>query len=250
MNTIISDILGVLFSICLIFILLITSFEAVCYWVPGYYDREFKKYDVASELEYWMGEEMSYESFSYVIDETMQYLRGNRDDLVIETEIDGVQQEFYNDNEISHMADVRDLFVLCIRLRWAAIAVCILVLLWFQFGRYTNNGEILSYIPAYLVIGKCFLKTEAVIAAAAAIIGILATSDFTKYFTRFHQIFFSQGNWLFDPRESRMINMLPEGFFSDTALYILLTFMGAMIVCCVAAYYFGWVRVRRKYQRG
>ncbi len=210
---------GVLFSLCLIFILLITSFEAVCYWIPGYYSREFQKYEVADELMYYMGEEMSYDSFEYVITETMQYLRGNRDDLVIVTEIDGIQQEFYNDNEISHMADVRDLFVLCIRIRYAALAAVILILLWFAIKKK-------SYILA-----RSFLGTVIAIAAAAAGFGLLAASDFTRYFTYFHQIFFSQGNWLFDPRESRMINMLPEGFFSDTALYILLCFLVSMLVC-------------------
>ncbi len=34
-------ILGILFSFCLILILLITSVEAVAYWTPGYYEKEY-----------------------------------------------------------------------------------------------------------------------------------------------------------------------------------------------------------------
>ena len=36
--------LGILSAFCLIFILLITSVEAVVYWTPGYFERFFRKY--------------------------------------------------------------------------------------------------------------------------------------------------------------------------------------------------------------
>ena len=43
-NHVLSYALGILFSFCLIVTLLITSVEAVTYWTPGYYEREYSKY--------------------------------------------------------------------------------------------------------------------------------------------------------------------------------------------------------------
>ena len=119
---------AVLWSLLLLFILLVTSFEAVCYWMPGLYRKEFAKYDVLGNLEAWRGETMDMDGLDTVMEETMAFLRGDREDLIVKVPIDGRVQEFYNEDEISHMTDVRDLFVLFIRLRYLAAALCLLLM--------------------------------------------------------------------------------------------------------------------------
>lgn len=104
--------LGFLAGCLVLYIAFITSFEAVCYWTPGYYQKEFEKYNVLSSMEYWTGDYMEMDNLTEVMHQTMKYLRGNRQNLIVETDINGTTQEFYNDSEKSHMADVRDLFVL------------------------------------------------------------------------------------------------------------------------------------------
>ncbi len=226
MKTLFYRLLAVIFSFFLIFTLLITSFEAVCYWNPGYYEAEFEKYDVLDSLQMWRGETMSMEDLSAVMHQTMVYLRGDRENLIVETEISGRQAEFYNENEKSHMADVRVLFVHAVTLRALAILAILAI-----FGLLL----ILEHGRAFYWLGSGFLRVCLAIGILAALFGLLAATDFTKYFTLFHELFFSQGNWMFDPRESRMINMLPEGFFSDTALRILLTFLGSIAVLLIPA---------------
>lgn len=49
-NQVVSYALGILFSFCLIVTLLITSVEAVTYWTPGYYEREYSKYNVTEDV--------------------------------------------------------------------------------------------------------------------------------------------------------------------------------------------------------
>ncbi len=226
MKTLFYRLLAVIFSFFLIFTLLITSFEAVCYWNPGYYEAEFEKYDVLDSLQAWRGETMSMEDLSAVMHQTMVYLRGDRENLIVETEISGRQAEFYNENEKSHMADVRVLFVHAVTLRALAILAILAI-----FGLLL----ILEHGRAFYWLGSGFLRVCLAIGILAALFGLLAATDFTKYFTLFHELFFSQGNWMFDPRESRMINMLPEGFFSDMALRILLTFLGSIAVLLIPA---------------
>lgn len=212
-------ILILIFTLMLLFILLITSFEAVCYRDMDYYGREFEKYQVLSEMKQWIGDDMKEDALEEVMKQTLRYLRGDRENLIIYTEINGTEQEFYNENEKSHMADVKLLFVRSLTLRALAIMSCIAIM---AFLIIMENGR------AFRLLGIGYLKVCAGILTALLCVGLLAASDFTKYFTIFHEIFFSQGNWMFDPRESRMINMLPEGFFSDTALRILLLYIGSI----------------------
>ncbi len=219
--------LSIIFSLMFIFILFVTSFEAVCYWTPDFYRKEFIKYDVTGSLNSWMEETMTIDDMCYVIDQTMVYLRGDRENLIIDTNINGKQTQFYNDNEKSHMADVRDLFVKCIFLR------SIFILSSLAIAGYLV--VITGAKKAVCELAKGYIHVCMLILFAVFLIGILAASDFTKYFTIFHEIFFSQGNWMFDPRESRMINMLPEGFFSDCALNIVMTFIGAVTALLISA---------------
>ena len=102
---ILRDGLGIVCAFCLMIVFLITSVEAVAYWTPGYYENEYKKYDVLNNLP-----EMSMENLLYVTDEMMDYLRGDRDDLHVFTTIGGEEREFFNEREIAHMEDVQNLF--------------------------------------------------------------------------------------------------------------------------------------------
>ena len=45
--------------------------------------------------------------------------------------------------------------------------------------------------------------------------------SFDKTFTKFHEIFFSNDYWLFDPVKDPIINVLPEKFFLHEAILIL-----------------------------
>lgn len=197
--------LGILSAFCLIFILLITSVEAVVYWNPGYFEREYEKYQVLDRLP-----SMTMEDLLDVTDEMMDYLKGDREDLHITTTLDGQQREFFNQREIAHMEDVRDLFVGAIFLRRVSIGVIILSLILLVFLK----ARLSRVLPGALCLG-----TGLFFAAAAALAAIIST-DFTKYFVIFHHIFFDNDLWILDPRTDLLINIVPEGFFMDTAARI------------------------------
>ena len=75
---------GFLSALCLMAILLITSVEAVAYWTPGYYEKEYAKYQVLEDLP-----EMTMDDLLIVTDEMMDYLRGDREDLHVFTTMGG-----------------------------------------------------------------------------------------------------------------------------------------------------------------
>lgn len=61
---------GILCSFCLMIILLITSVEAVAYWTPGYYEKEYAKYNVTADVN------MEMDDLLDVTKEMMAFLRG------------------------------------------------------------------------------------------------------------------------------------------------------------------------------
>ena len=90
---------GFVSAVCLMAILLITSVEAVAYWTPGYYEKEYTKYQVLEDLP-----EMTMEDLLAVTDEMIDYLRGDRDDLHVFTTMGGEYREFFNAREIAHLS--------------------------------------------------------------------------------------------------------------------------------------------------
>ena len=133
-KTYLSWLLGLICAFSLMIMFLITSVEAVAYWTPHYYENEYTRYQVADDVH------MEMDDLLYVTDEMMAYLRGSRDDLNIDTVVDGTPREFFNAREKAHMADVRNLFLgglalrrLCLFL--AAASVALLALLKAEKGR-------------------------------------------------------------------------------------------------------------------
>ena len=100
-KTYLSWLLGLICAFSLMIVFLITSVEAVAYWTPHYYENEYTRYQVADDVH------MEMDDLLYVTDEMMAYLRGSRDDLNIDTVVDGTPREFFNAREKAHMADVR-----------------------------------------------------------------------------------------------------------------------------------------------
>lgn len=225
------SIFGILCAVCLVFVFLITSIEAVVYWTPGYFEDEYTKYRVLNDLP-----EMTMDDLLTVTDEMMAYLRGNRKDLHVFTTMGGEYREFFNTREIAHMEDVCELFIGGLRLRRAGIlftAVYALVLgLWCR-----KNSERKSLLKTAVPRSLC-LGTGIFFASALVIAGIIAT-DFSKYFIIFHHIFFDNDLWILNPETDMLINIVPEPFFMDTALRIGITF-GITVILFFSLCLFLW----------
>ncbi len=219
-NKYIHYILGIGIAFCLMIILLITSVEAVAYWTPGYYEKEYTKYNVLADVH------MEMDDLLDVTTEMMAYLRGRRPDLHVPAIVDGQPREFFNDREIAHMEDVRGLFLGGLALRTSCIviaAVCLIVLV-------IMKAPLRKVLPRAICAGTGLFFL--IICGLAAIIA----SDFSKYFIIFHHIFFNNDLWLLDPRTDLLINIVPEPFFMDTAARIGLTYgISVLIIFIICA---------------
>lgn len=211
-------IFGMIASIAVIIILLISAFEIGAYSDYDWYEKEYAKYDVLEDLE------MEMEDTMQVTKEMMAYLRGNRDDLVVHTVVDGEEREFFNDREKAHMVDVQNLFIGGLWIRRIALLVFVLAVV----AMIKTKADWKMLLPKSFLIG---LGAFIGITAGA---GLLFMSDFNKYFTMFHEIFFDNDLWLLDPRTDLLIRMLPEGFFMDMVvrigvIFLILLLLGVII---------------------
>lgn len=200
--------IGILCAFALMITLLITSVEAVTYWTPGYYEKEYAKYNVTEDVN------MEMEDLLDVTHEMMAFLRGDRADLHVPTIVDGQPREFFNEREIAHMEDVQGLFLAAIALRRACmIGIVVAVALLFAL-----KADVKRILPKTICAGTLLFFT--LLAALALVI----STNFTKYFVIFHEIFFNNDLWMLDPSTDLLINIVPEPFFVDTAARIGITY--------------------------
>ena len=82
-----------------------TSVEAVVYWTPGYFEKEYTKYQVLDDLP-----SMTMDDLLDVTDQMMAYLKGKRADLHVSTHMGGETREFFNEREIATWKMYRDCF--------------------------------------------------------------------------------------------------------------------------------------------
>lgn len=209
--------LGMTGSFALMITLLITSVESVVYWTPGYFETEYAKYQVAESVNMEPADLLS------VTHEMMAYLRGRRDDLHVNTMVDGQPREFFNEREIAHMEDVRGLFLTAIAIR----RVCLLLIAVSLSGLVLMKAKIVRVLPKQLCIGT------GVFFGVLAVMTKIISTDFTKYFIIFHEIFFSNDLWILDPRTDLLINIVPEPFFVDTAVRIAITYGLSVLIVFV-----------------
>lgn len=221
---------GIILGFSIIAALLITSFEIAMYSDFSVYQEEYEKYDVLSDLDMTMDDVM------YVTHEMMDYLRGNGDTLSVITTVEGREQDFFNEQDRFHMAEVRDLFIGGLNIRLgacAAVALCIVFLL-------ISRADIKKIIP------RSYWIALGITGIAVALIGIAAVVDFNAVFVQFHHIFFDNDLWIFDPAEDYMIRMLPEGLFYDMVMRIGAIFVGGLAVVLVLSFIPQIMKQRKK----
>ncbi|NLV88789.1 MAG: TIGR01906 family membrane protein [Tissierellia bacterium] len=161
-----------------------------------------------------------------ITDDLLIYLKGKAGDEILEAN--------FNRREVLHMRDVQVLFKIGYILKYMSIILSIAIIVYFIkkreiviLGKYIYRGLFFNWI-------------------ILALLGLLIYSDFNKYFTYFHYIFFTNDLWLLNPATDLLIQMLPEEFFSSMATSIGVSFF--IIVAIIQG--IGYVLVRKGRGKG
>lgn len=189
--------------------LLVLSLEFNTY-NKNYYLNSYEKYNVLDIT----GKTM--EELEVITEDIIQYLKGNGGNELL--------NPHFNEREILHMEDVVELFNYARIIKYVSITVTILIIAYFIFNKL------------YITLAKSLSRGLFLNHAIILLLIILVSTDFNKYFTIFHELFFSNDLWILNPRTDLMIQMLPEPFFSTIGLRIGLFFLILLAIIQVSGY--------------
>lgn len=229
------NIAAVTAMLLLMFSLLISAFQIAIYGDVRYrfYEKEYEKYKVQEELLMEMDQIMA------VTSHMMSYLVGKEESLSIVTDVDGMEQDFFNDQDRLHMSDVQKLFIGGLKFRNTALIICFSILI----------VLVLLKTDLWRVLPRAFLIGCIIFATLVGIVGGLFAMDFNKYFTIFHEIFFTNDLWMFDYETDYMIRMLPEAFFADMVFRIGKFFFGMLGIVAMfflILYFIGCYKLKKR----
>lgn len=184
----------ILLGITLPIVILLSSIEIVSF-DKQFYKKIYIDNNVPSITKIEIDELM------IITKELLSYLKGaNNNDFL---------KAYFNDNELLHLKDVRQLFRNGFVIKDISMLLLILSIIHlidkspYNIPFAINN----SLIITIMIYGVIF---------------ILLNLNFSRYFTIFHKLFFNNELWLLNPDIDLMINMLPESFFIDISKRIIL----------------------------
>jgi integral membrane protein (TIGR01906 family) len=185
----------------------------------AFYLSEFEKYGVGRVT----GLDQS--QLATAADAFIAYLRDPSAKLDVEVTLNGTRRPLFNDKEIHHMDDVQKLFKLVRDARIGAGAVLLILPL---VGLWLGGAAFLPRLGTLLTIGGV------VTVVLLGLAGLLSLVDFSQAFVTFHELAFSNDDWMLDPRTDYLIMLYPEGFWLDATLRIaMLSAVEAVVVGAV-----------------
>lgn len=158
--------------------------------------------------------------------ESIEYIRGNR--TLEQFKALGV----YDEREIKHMLDVRDL-VDKVKVGLPMLAILIIV----SLGALARQKENRALAARGLLNGA--ILTIGLFVA----IGLFAAIGFQTFFTLFHKVFFKGDTWLFNYTDS-LIQFYPLPFWFATSLALVATTIVEAIIIGLIGWWWGKNAIR------
>ena len=204
-----------LFSISLIYFLLFTAFYFVCFFDKDGLYKLIIKMGTYNNLPF----KLSDNDLKNLCSELMKYISLRLPFLETKVTINGVLSDFYSLRSKIHMGDVRNLIMNFRNGCFIAIVICIYTL--FKIKNMENgitllkNAYIKSLIAVFIII--CFII-------------IFASTNFNLFFTKFHEVLFTNDLWLLDPSADYIICLLPEELFMTYGIRIIVAMIIAILL--------------------
>ncbi len=218
-------------------ILLIVGLLFSCLqWVMN--DRAYIE-DTYARLDHARKMGMSTEDLVAATMRMIDYMEGSVDSIDLDVTVRGETVSMFNEQERVHMEDVRALYQAWRNARGFCLMAAVVL---FVLAALLMRGQ-----GGLKICCQGFLIASGVMLVCIAALGIWVATDFTSFWIAFHHLFFTNDLWMFDAATSRMINMMPEEFFSGIVIRFALWAIGIWaVLCVVCAVLLGVMRRRRK----
>jgi integral membrane protein (TIGR01906 family) len=154
--------------------------------------------------------------------------------LPVALQDEGASRDVFNDREVGHMNDVRDIVRSIGRLENLALTVGLAAIL----GRFAARGPVAwRWAAARLAAGA------GVTLAVVLVMGALTMVDFEQLFLTFHVLSFDNDLWQLDPRRDNLIRFFPFEFWYDATVTVAVrTVLSALLVGGAALIARRWLR--------
>ena len=203
-----------LFVLCIPLLLLSASIGLAVnsLWL---YEYGFKKYDI-SQTTGLTDTELTKAARSLI-----SYFNSGEELIDVTVEKDGEPFTLFNEREVTHLKDVKDLFRLDYKVLFGTL---IYVLAYGGVYLFRSRPKYWRQLARLVLIGS------------GATLGIMlalwigSLINFEQLFLQFHLLAFSNDFWQLDPSRDYLIMLFPGGFWNDAVLFIAL---GAIVMSVI-----------------
>lgn len=216
----IDNTIAILFGLGLFILLFIGAFRFMLF-NKAFFEWHYTAHGVVETTQ------TSLEELMRITGRLLDYIKGRMPALDMEAVVAGSTREVFNEREKAHMVDVKALYDDVLRLQWGGFMAA-----FWAFVAASRRGSVADMLKKLKWI---FLSAG----SAAAVLAGLFALDFERWFTFFHEVFFSNDLWLLDPRTDLMINMVPEIYFYQIVAFSSLLFLGAIVLLAAAGHWAG-----------
>lgn len=204
-----SKVVSVVSALCLLVAILIGIIFMMSF-NHGFYRYEYTKNHQAEVIG------MSDDDLMKATDTLLDYLDNQRDDILVEANVNGSTREVFNERETLHMMDVK---ALCMHAKFAG-GVLFLIGCVSAIWLYVKEKK-----KAFAYYAYGMKRAVCIIVVFVSLLAVYAIADFYDFWMNFHYLFFDNDLFILDPNTSIMINMFPESFFFDLVICIMLLYV-------------------------
>ena len=213
---------------------LITASVTWAFNSPGLYNDGFEKYSISRISG------ISDSDLRQVGADIRSYINSGDEPLDVRTSILGTERDLFNDREVAHMKDVKQLvrgvYVLALA---SAVYLAAMVVIGFALHR----GRFVADLAKRLAWGGGLTLVLLIVFGLVALVG------FDSVFLKFHQLSFANDFWRLDPRTDYLVRIFPQDFWFDATLWVAVRAISGALILTVGGSaflvyrkYSGWQR--------
>ncbi|KGG80446.1 hypothetical protein Y919_06075 [Caloranaerobacter azorensis H53214] len=200
-----TNLFAIICIVCLPIAMLLINLEVAAFDI-SFFKSKYEEYNIEDVTG------ISEENLMLITEKLLDYLKGKRENIIIFTEVGDKIEQVFEERELLHLKDVRELFRKGYIIKDLTLLLSIVSLIYI-------------FYKDRIKLKKILIVTSLIQLVLMGLLYILIYSDFYKYFTYFHKILFSNDLWLLNPKTDILIQMYPLEFFSSITYRIFVLFL-------------------------
>lgn len=186
-------------------IFLVTSNVRLAFNSVALYEFGFDRHNVARTTG------LTESQLSDVATQIRDYFNSDEESLDIRVVINEAEWPLFNEREIVHMRDVKELLHAVYRVQEGTF---LFLFTFSMVGFLILGNEFAERIRMLFYRGTLFIH------GAIGVIGLVSLVGFNLLFRWFHEISFNNDFWLLDPQTSFLVHLFPQGFWLESTLLL------------------------------